>query len=55
MASYKDVNGDGFTDVIVYIVTELLQLTEMDERAELNGFLLDGQNIKGLDSIRVVP
>ncbi len=55
VANYEDVNGDGFADIIIHIITEALELTEIDEKAELNGFLLDGRNIKGSDSIRVVP
>lgn len=55
MASYQDLNNDGFTDIVTHVVTEALQLTETDVQAELNGFLLDGQNIKGSDSIRIVP
>lgn len=55
MANYEDVNGNGFTDIVVHIITEALQLTETDEKAELNGFLIDGRNIKGSDSIRIVP
>lgn len=55
MASYQDVNGDSITDIVVHVTTEALQLTETDVQAELNGFLLDGRNIKGSDSIRVVP
>lgn len=55
MANYQDINGDSITDVIVHVITETLQLTETDVQAELNGFLLDGRNVKGSDSIRVVP
>lgn len=55
MVSYQDVNSDSILDVVVHIVTEALQLTETDVKAELNGFLLDSRNIKGSDSIRVVP
>ncbi|MBI5079096.1 C40 family peptidase [Candidatus Wolfebacteria bacterium] len=55
MASYEDVNGDGFTDIVIHIITEALQLTSSDVKAELNGSLLDGSKIKGSDSVRIVP
>lgn len=55
MASYSDINEDGFTDIIVHIVTDALQLTSTDVDAKLDGYLIDGQEIKGLDSIRVIP
>ncbi|MBI5401474.1 C40 family peptidase, partial [Candidatus Wolfebacteria bacterium] len=55
IASYSDVNEDGFTDVVVHIITEALQLTSLDVKAELNGSLLDGSKIKGSDSVRIVP
>jgi parallel beta-helix repeat protein len=55
MANYTDINGDGFVDVVVHIITEALQLTAADVKAELNGYLVDGRNIKGFDSVRIVP
>lgn len=55
MMNYEDVNEDGFMDVVVHIVTELLQLTSFDIKAELSGYLLDGKEIKGSDSIKIVP
>lgn len=55
MISYEDINGDGFTDMVVYIVTGALQLTPLDVKAELDGFLLDGRKTKGSDSVRIVP
>lgn len=54
MADYKDVNGDSITDIVVHFTTEALELTETYIQAELNGFLFDGQNIKGTDSVRIV-
>jgi len=55
MTSYEDVNGDGFTDVVIHVITETLQLTPTNTKAELHGFLLDGREIKGSDSIKIVP
>jgi len=55
MASYSDVNGDGFTDVVVQVSTEALQLTSSDVRADLDGQLTSGVVIKGSDSVRIVP
>ncbi|KKS82680.1 MAG: Cell surface protein [Candidatus Wolfebacteria bacterium GW2011_GWC1_43_10] len=53
--SYQDVNEDSINDIAIHVVTEALELTETDVQAELNGFLLDGRNIKGFDSVRIVP
>ena len=54
MTSYEDVNGDGFTDVVIHVITETLQLTPTNTKAELNGFLLDGREIKGSESVKIV-
>ncbi|MFH1162236.1 MAG: NlpC/P60 family protein [Candidatus Jorgensenbacteria bacterium] len=55
MTSYEDVNGDGFTDMVVHIITAVLQLAPSDVKAELSGFLLDRREIKGSDSVKIVP
>ena len=55
MTSYEDINVDGFTDVVIHVITEALQLTPSDVKAELNGFLLNGREIKSSDSVRIVP
>ena len=55
MASYSDVNEDGFTDILLNVATEALQLTENDVKANLEGRLINGEIIKGSDSIRIVP
>ena len=55
MASYEDVNGDGFTDIVVQVITKALQLTKNDIKADLQGQLIDGTIIKGSDSVRIVP
>ncbi|MEK7608230.1 MAG: NlpC/P60 family protein [Patescibacteria group bacterium] len=54
MASYSDMNNDGFTDIVVQISTEALQLTSGDVVANLEGRLADGATIKGSDSVRIV-
>ncbi|MFH1956599.1 MAG: right-handed parallel beta-helix repeat-containing protein [Patescibacteria group bacterium] len=53
--SYSDLNADGFTDILVKISTEALQLTATDTKVNLEGNLIDGTTIKGSDSIRIVP
>ena len=55
MASFQDVNGDGFLDIVVHVSTQALQLNETDTTAVLRGKTLDGRVIKGTDSVRVVP
>lgn len=55
MASYEDVNGDSFTDIIAHVITKDLQLTPSDTKANLEGKLIDGTIIKGSDSVRIVP
>lgn len=55
MADYEDVNGDSFTDLVVQVPTQLLQLTASDTKANLTGQLKDGAIIKGSDSVRIVP
>ena len=54
MASYQDIDGDGFTDIVVHIVTDALQLTSADVKANLDGRLISGEIIKGSDSVRIV-
>lgn len=55
MASYSDVNGDGFIDIVVQVSTDALELTSSDVKANLEGQLTSGVIIKGADSVRVVP
>jgi hypothetical protein len=52
--SFRDVDGDGRTDVIVYIEVENLDLTSGDSLATLTGELSDGTPIFGTDSINIV-
>jgi len=53
--SYSDINSDGFTDIVVKVSTEALQLTKTDIKTNLEGRLNDGTIIKGSDSVRIVP
>ncbi len=55
MASYKDVNGDGFTDLVVHVATEALQSRPNDTQANLEGKLTNKTIINGSDSVRIVP
>jgi|GEM_PF-6177843 len=55
MASYEDVNEDGFTDLVIHVITKELNLTPNDTEAYLEGQLKDGTIIKGSDSVRIVP
>lgn len=42
MASYSDINNDGYSDIIVQASTQALQSTGTDVKAGLDGQLLDG-------------
>jgi hypothetical protein len=55
MASVEDVDGDGRPDLVLHVTTAALQLTGGDTEAVLEGRLLDGTAIRGVDSIRIVP
>jgi hypothetical protein len=54
-ASYEDVNGDGFMDLIVQVSTDALELSGNDIEATLTGMTYDGIPISGKDSVRNVP
>ncbi len=55
MASLEDVNRDGLLDMVVHVDTEALALTETDTEAVLEGKVSNGPNIRGVDTVRVVP
>ncbi len=54
-ASTADVNGDGFQDLVVHVVTEALELTSTSVEAILQGRTYSGQLITGSDSVNIVP
>ena len=54
-ASYEDVNGDGFMDLIVQVTTQSLELSDGDTEAILTGMTDDGIPISGKDLVRIVP
>ena len=49
------VNGDSFTDIVVHVTTEALQLTQNDVSVALKGQLMNGTVIKGSDSVKIAP
>jgi hypothetical protein len=55
MSSIKDVNGDGLLDLIVHVETTALELSESNTEAVLEGQTFDGQKIRGIDAVRIVP
>jgi len=50
----EDVNGDGLLDVVLHFKTQDLNLQPGDTEACLSGKTLDGQDIEGCDSVRIV-
>ncbi len=52
-ASALDVDEDGIPDLIVYVDTTALESTENDAEAELMGMTFDGQEIRGVDTVRI--
>jgi serine protease len=51
----EDVNGDGFTDLVVHFGTQQAGLSATDTEACIAGETLDGKPISGCDSIGIVP
>lgn len=52
--SPEDVNSDGLLDVVLHFKTQDLNLQPGDTEACLSGQTLDGQDIEGCDSVRIV-
>jgi hypothetical protein len=55
MTSIEDVDGDGLLDLVVHVSTEALQLSGSDTEAILCGQTFAGKEIRGTDSVRIVP
>jgi hypothetical protein len=53
--SYKDVNNDGFTDLVLQYRLAQLGFTSTDTEGCISGKLTDGTIIEGCDSIKTVP
>ncbi len=52
--SSEDVNGDGLLDLVLHFKTQDLNLQPGDTEACLSGKTLDGQDIEGCDSVRII-
>lgn len=55
MTSKEDINGDGLLDLVVHISIEALQLNEGNTVAVLEGLTFNGLQIRGTDSVSIVP
>jgi len=54
MSSFEDINGDGLLDIVVHVDTTALELSEGDKEAVLEGETLDGEKIRGVDTVRII-
>ena len=52
--SYSDINGDGYQDMIIHVMTEELSLHTGDTVAVLTGNTTNNEVIEGSDSISIV-
>ena len=53
--SMDDVNDDGNLDMILHFRTQEVGLTKDDTETNLTGETMNGINIRGTDSVRIVP
>jgi hypothetical protein len=53
-ASALDVDEDGFPDLVVHVDTTAHESTEDDAEAELTGMTFGGQEIRGVDTVRII-
>jgi len=54
MASYDDVNGDGYVDIVVHVDREQFTLKVGDTEGVLEGKTNDGKAFRGKGSVRVL-
>jgi len=55
IATFSDLNGDGFMDMTVHVSTDALELNPADIQARLEATTVDGVKITGFDTVRIVP
>jgi hypothetical protein len=53
--SYEDVNGDGFTDLVLHFTTQDTDIQPGDTGACLTGWTYELMELEGCDSIRTIP
>ena len=53
--SFKDIDGDGYIDLLFHFNTQDLLLDSESTEATLTGMTLDGVYIEGTDSVNIVP
>ena len=55
VASFEDINGDSFLDLVLHFDMDDLTIGQEAEELILTGLLLDGSEFEGADAIRIVP
>lgn len=55
MASFEDINGDGFLDLVVHVDTSAFQIIEAEHEAILKGTTYSGTPVIGSDLVKIVP